>query len=177
MKYNRQLMQAILWDRIKIAEIVGVQVITLCLHASFGIALMAPVAAHAADAWRYGVVEAKGDAGLIFMPSPLRRQIRPRHRDGRVHQQHDAGEGPDLRRHRRLHHLARGGAGGDVAQRRAEIRRLQLAGRDLHPLRRVGHQEHGRPEGPEHRRLRPRLDARPVRPRGADARAASMPAT
>lgn len=29
MKYNRQLMQAILWDRIKIAEIVGVQVITL----------------------------------------------------------------------------------------------------------------------------------------------------
>ena len=41
----------------------------ICLHASFGIALMAPVAAHAADAWRYGVVEAKGDAGLIFMPS------------------------------------------------------------------------------------------------------------
>jgi glutathione-independent formaldehyde dehydrogenase len=29
MKYNRQLMQAILWDKIKIAEIVGVQVITL----------------------------------------------------------------------------------------------------------------------------------------------------
>lgn len=29
MKYNRQLMQAILWDRIKIAEIVGVQVISL----------------------------------------------------------------------------------------------------------------------------------------------------
>ncbi len=29
MKYNRQLMQAILWDRIKIADIVGVQVITL----------------------------------------------------------------------------------------------------------------------------------------------------
>ncbi|SFC78810.1 formaldehyde dehydrogenase, glutathione-independent [Collimonas sp. OK412] len=29
MKYNRQLMQAILWDRIKIAEIVGVEVITL----------------------------------------------------------------------------------------------------------------------------------------------------
>ena len=29
MKYNRALMQAILWDRIKIAEIVGVQVITL----------------------------------------------------------------------------------------------------------------------------------------------------
>jgi glutathione-independent formaldehyde dehydrogenase len=29
MKYNRQLMQAILWDRIRIAEIVGVQVISL----------------------------------------------------------------------------------------------------------------------------------------------------
>jgi glutathione-independent formaldehyde dehydrogenase len=29
MKYNRQLMQAILWDRIKIADIVGVTVITL----------------------------------------------------------------------------------------------------------------------------------------------------
>lgn len=29
MKYNRQLMQAILWDRINIAEIVGVQLITL----------------------------------------------------------------------------------------------------------------------------------------------------
>jgi glutathione-independent formaldehyde dehydrogenase len=29
MKYNRQLMQAILWDRIKIADIVGVEVITL----------------------------------------------------------------------------------------------------------------------------------------------------
>ncbi len=29
MKYNRQLMQAILWDRLKIAEIVGVQVISL----------------------------------------------------------------------------------------------------------------------------------------------------
>ncbi len=29
MKYNRQLMQAILWDRINIAEIVGVQMITL----------------------------------------------------------------------------------------------------------------------------------------------------
>ncbi len=29
MKYNRALMQAILWDRIKIAEIVGVEVITL----------------------------------------------------------------------------------------------------------------------------------------------------
>ena len=29
MKYNRQLMQAILWDRIKIAEIVGVQIISL----------------------------------------------------------------------------------------------------------------------------------------------------
>jgi glutathione-independent formaldehyde dehydrogenase len=29
MKYNRQLMQAILWDRIQIAEIVGVQVISL----------------------------------------------------------------------------------------------------------------------------------------------------
>lgn len=29
MKYNRQLMQAILWDRINIAEIVGVQVISL----------------------------------------------------------------------------------------------------------------------------------------------------
>jgi glutathione-independent formaldehyde dehydrogenase len=29
MKYNRQLMQAILWDRIKIADIVGVQVIAL----------------------------------------------------------------------------------------------------------------------------------------------------
>jgi glutathione-independent formaldehyde dehydrogenase len=29
MKYNRQLMQAILWDRINIAEVVGVQVITL----------------------------------------------------------------------------------------------------------------------------------------------------
>jgi glutathione-independent formaldehyde dehydrogenase len=29
MKYNRQLMQAILWDRLNIAEIVGVQLITL----------------------------------------------------------------------------------------------------------------------------------------------------
>ena len=29
MKYNRQLMQAIMWDRIKIADIVGVEVITL----------------------------------------------------------------------------------------------------------------------------------------------------
>lgn len=29
MKYNRQLMQAILWDRIKISDIVGVEVITL----------------------------------------------------------------------------------------------------------------------------------------------------
>ena len=29
MKYNRALMQAILWDRIKIAETVGVEVITL----------------------------------------------------------------------------------------------------------------------------------------------------
>ncbi|SFV07946.1 formaldehyde dehydrogenase, glutathione-independent [Pseudoduganella namucuonensis] len=29
MKYNRQLMQAILWDRIKVADIVGVQVISL----------------------------------------------------------------------------------------------------------------------------------------------------
>jgi glutathione-independent formaldehyde dehydrogenase len=29
MKYNRQLMQAIMWDRINIAEVVGVQVITL----------------------------------------------------------------------------------------------------------------------------------------------------
>jgi glutathione-independent formaldehyde dehydrogenase len=29
MKYNRQLMQAILWDRIKIAEVVGVEVISL----------------------------------------------------------------------------------------------------------------------------------------------------
>ena len=29
MKYNRALMQAILWDRINIAEIVGVQVISL----------------------------------------------------------------------------------------------------------------------------------------------------
>ncbi len=29
MKYNRQLMQAVLWDRINIADIVGVQVITL----------------------------------------------------------------------------------------------------------------------------------------------------
>jgi glutathione-independent formaldehyde dehydrogenase len=29
MKYNRQLMQAILWDRINIADIVGVQLITL----------------------------------------------------------------------------------------------------------------------------------------------------
>ena len=28
-EYNRQLMQAIMWDRIKIADIVGVQVITL----------------------------------------------------------------------------------------------------------------------------------------------------
>jgi len=41
----------------------------ICLSASFGVALMAPVAVHAADPWRYGVVEAKGDAGLIFMPS------------------------------------------------------------------------------------------------------------
>ncbi len=29
MKYNRQLMQAIMWDRIKIADIVGVEVISL----------------------------------------------------------------------------------------------------------------------------------------------------
>ncbi|MGX1171715.1 threonine dehydrogenase-like Zn-dependent dehydrogenase [Pseudomonas sp. R151218B TE3479] len=29
MKYNRQLMQAIMWDRTNIAEIVGVQVISL----------------------------------------------------------------------------------------------------------------------------------------------------
>jgi len=29
MKYNRQLMQAILWDRLNIADIVGVQVISL----------------------------------------------------------------------------------------------------------------------------------------------------
>jgi glutathione-independent formaldehyde dehydrogenase len=29
MKYNRQLMQAIMWDRIYIAEVVGVQVISL----------------------------------------------------------------------------------------------------------------------------------------------------
>jgi glutathione-independent formaldehyde dehydrogenase len=29
MKYNRALMQAILWDRINIAEVVGVQVISL----------------------------------------------------------------------------------------------------------------------------------------------------
>jgi len=29
MKYNRQLMQAIMWDRIKITDIVGVEVITL----------------------------------------------------------------------------------------------------------------------------------------------------
>jgi len=29
MKYNRALMQAIMWDRINIAEIVGVQVISL----------------------------------------------------------------------------------------------------------------------------------------------------
>ncbi|PNG62108.1 aldehyde dismutase, partial [Vibrio vulnificus] len=29
MKYNRQLVQAIMWDRIKIADIVGVEVITL----------------------------------------------------------------------------------------------------------------------------------------------------
>ena len=29
MKYNRQLMQAILWDRIKIADVVGVEVISL----------------------------------------------------------------------------------------------------------------------------------------------------
>ena len=29
MKYNRQWMQAILWDRIRIADIVGVEVITL----------------------------------------------------------------------------------------------------------------------------------------------------
>jgi len=29
MKYNRQLMQAILWDRLHIADIVGVQVISL----------------------------------------------------------------------------------------------------------------------------------------------------
>ena len=36
--------------------------------AIFG-ALLGPIAAHAADKWRYGVVEAKGDAGLIFMPS------------------------------------------------------------------------------------------------------------
>ena len=37
MKYNRQLMQAILWDRIKIAEIVGVQIISLD-HAPTGYA-------------------------------------------------------------------------------------------------------------------------------------------
>jgi NitT/TauT family transport system substrate-binding protein len=36
--------------------------------AIFG-ALLGPIAVHAADKWRYGVVEAKGDAGLIFMPS------------------------------------------------------------------------------------------------------------
>ncbi|MNP76008.1 Glutathione-independent formaldehyde dehydrogenase [compost metagenome] len=29
MKYNRALMQAIMWDRINIAEVVGVQVISL----------------------------------------------------------------------------------------------------------------------------------------------------
>ena len=29
MKYNRQLMQVIMWDRIKIADIVGVEVISL----------------------------------------------------------------------------------------------------------------------------------------------------
>ncbi len=29
MKYNRQLMQAIMWDRIHIADIVGVEVISL----------------------------------------------------------------------------------------------------------------------------------------------------
>ncbi|MNT12319.1 Glutathione-independent formaldehyde dehydrogenase [compost metagenome] len=29
LKYNRALMQAILWDRINIAQVVGVQVITL----------------------------------------------------------------------------------------------------------------------------------------------------
>jgi glutathione-independent formaldehyde dehydrogenase len=29
MKYNRQLMWAIMWDRINIAEVVGVQVISL----------------------------------------------------------------------------------------------------------------------------------------------------
>jgi hypothetical protein len=29
MKYNRQLMQAIMWDRIKLAEVVSVQVISL----------------------------------------------------------------------------------------------------------------------------------------------------
>ncbi|MNT72000.1 Glutathione-independent formaldehyde dehydrogenase [compost metagenome] len=29
MKYNRQLMQAIMWDRVKIADIVGVEVISL----------------------------------------------------------------------------------------------------------------------------------------------------
>jgi glutathione-independent formaldehyde dehydrogenase len=29
MKYNRALMQAILWDRIKIADVVGVEVISL----------------------------------------------------------------------------------------------------------------------------------------------------
>jgi NitT/TauT family transport system substrate-binding protein len=31
--------------------------------------LIAPQAAHAADKWKFGVVEAKGDAGLAFMPS------------------------------------------------------------------------------------------------------------
>lgn len=31
--------------------------------------LITPLAAHAADKWTYGVVEAKGDAGIIFMPS------------------------------------------------------------------------------------------------------------
>ncbi len=29
MKYNRQLTQAIMWDRINIAEVVGVQVVSL----------------------------------------------------------------------------------------------------------------------------------------------------
>ena len=42
---------------------------TLCLFAALGGMAMMPGAAHAADTWRYGVVEAKGDAGLIFMPS------------------------------------------------------------------------------------------------------------
>jgi NitT/TauT family transport system substrate-binding protein len=39
------------------------------LKAAIVSVLIGPIAAHAADKWRYGVVEAKGDAGLIFMPS------------------------------------------------------------------------------------------------------------